>query len=217
MGCGEDHVRRKINRDAMYHVLKSLWFTKEDVIFVVLKEGIILVMFGPIEDRNKILNLTPWLFDQYLFAIVPYVKEVAIEVGRSIGEVATIDWRAIDGGWVDYIRLGVKIDVLKPLRRAVHLVDRDGTKIKRKNWGMSQMAKKDGNGEVNTFTMVKEKDKAKAMEEESASSSPMEKRPTKVIRDSLGKFKCKRKRIRGNNGESNEESPNRQVREKAHR
>ncbi|MBA0833972.1 hypothetical protein Goarm_006376 [Gossypium armourianum] len=110
MGCGEDHIRRKITRDAMYHVLKSLWFTKEDVIFVVLKEGIILV---------RVFNIP---FD-YLD------KEVAIEVGRSIGEVATIDWHAKDGGWVDYIRLGVKIDVLKPLRRAVHLVDRDGTEI----------------------------------------------------------------------------------------
>ncbi|MBA0717412.1 hypothetical protein Golax_005238, partial [Gossypium laxum] len=80
-------------------------------------------------------------------------KEVAIEVGRSIGKVATIDWHAKDSVWVDYIRLGVKIDILKPFRRAVHLVDRDETEIKRKKLGDELNGEKDGNGEVNTFTM----------------------------------------------------------------
>ncbi|PPS13247.1 hypothetical protein GOBAR_AA07397 [Gossypium barbadense] len=56
-------------------------------------------------------------------------REEAIKVGRAIGEVAVIDWHYKDGGWVNYIRLRVKIDVLKPFRRVVHLVDRDGTKI----------------------------------------------------------------------------------------
>ncbi|MBA0596556.1 hypothetical protein Gorai_013372, partial [Gossypium raimondii] len=56
-------------------------------------------------------------------------KEVAIEVGRAIEEAAAIDWRDKDGGWVNYIRLRVKIDILKPLRRVVHLVGRDGTEI----------------------------------------------------------------------------------------
>lgn len=47
----------KVDRDTMYHVLKSLSFTKEDVNFVSLKEGVILAKFGTIEDRTRILNL----------------------------------------------------------------------------------------------------------------------------------------------------------------
>ncbi|MBA0715750.1 hypothetical protein Golax_014636, partial [Gossypium laxum] len=38
-----------------------------------------------------------------------------------------IDWRDRDGGWVDFIRLRVKIDVSRPLRRVVHLVGREET------------------------------------------------------------------------------------------
>ncbi|KAK5812074.1 hypothetical protein PVK06_027473 [Gossypium arboreum] len=140
----------------MYRILKSLWFTKEEVNFAALDEGVIFVKFGAIEDRRRILNLSPWLFDQCLFALLPFVKgqdlveyafnitpfwtriynipleqkdrQVAIDVGEAIGEVLAIDWRDRDGGWTDYIRLRIKIDVFKPLRRMVHLVGSDGIK-----------------------------------------------------------------------------------------
>ncbi|MBA0770683.1 hypothetical protein Gotri_019286 [Gossypium trilobum] len=149
----------KVNKNAVYRVLNSLWFTKEDVNFVELKEGVILVKFGVIEDRMRILNLPPWLFDQCLFAMLPYVKDqdldtyalnispfwlrifnipleymdkqVGIDVGKAIGEVVAIDWRDNDGKWTKYIRVRVKIDVLKPLRKVVHLVRNDGIEIVR--------------------------------------------------------------------------------------
>ncbi|MBA0880459.1 hypothetical protein Goshw_009868 [Gossypium schwendimanii] len=125
----------KVNKNAVYRVLNSLWFTKEDVNFVELKEGVILVKFGVIEDRKRILNLPPWLFDQCLFAMLPYVKDqdldtyslnispfwlrifnipleymdkqVAIDVGKTIGEVVAIDWRDNDGKWTKYISVKV--------------------------------------------------------------------------------------------------------------
>ncbi|KAH1082470.1 hypothetical protein J1N35_022231 [Gossypium stocksii] len=46
-----------------------------------MKEGVILVKFGNVEDRKKTLNLSPRLFDQYLFAMLPYVK------GKEIGSL----------------------------------------------------------------------------------------------------------------------------------
>ncbi|MBA0585918.1 uncharacterized protein LOC105795840 [Gossypium raimondii] len=145
----------KVNREAMYRVLKSLWFTKEEVNFVALNDGTILVKFGNIEDRTRMLNLTPWLFDQSLFPLFPFVKgqemddyefnimpfwiriynipfeqmdrEVAIDVGKAIGEVVAIDCHDKNGRWTEYIRIRVKIDVLRPLRRVVHLVGSEGT------------------------------------------------------------------------------------------
>ncbi|MBA0803111.1 hypothetical protein Gohar_013359, partial [Gossypium harknessii] len=116
---GKIMAKEKINSEAMYRVLKSLWFTKEEVSFVTLNGGVILVKFDNIEDRTRILNLMPWLFDQCLF--------VAIDVGKAIGEVMAIDWRDRDGGWMDFIRLRVKIDMSRPLRRVVHLVGREET------------------------------------------------------------------------------------------
>ncbi|KAG8478724.1 hypothetical protein CXB51_028563 [Gossypium anomalum] len=47
----------KIKKEAMYRVLKPLWFTKEEVSFVALNEGFILGKFGSVEDRLRILNM----------------------------------------------------------------------------------------------------------------------------------------------------------------
>ncbi|MBA0788661.1 hypothetical protein Gotri_000014 [Gossypium trilobum] len=49
----------KVNREVMYHVLKYLWFTKEEVNFVALNEGVTLVKFSAIGYRTRNLNLTP--------------------------------------------------------------------------------------------------------------------------------------------------------------
>ncbi|MBA0818382.1 hypothetical protein Gohar_021530, partial [Gossypium harknessii] len=65
----------KINREAMYRVLKLIWFTKEPVSFVFMDEGGVL------------------------------------------GELVAIDWRDRKGCWIKYLRIRVKTDVSKPLRR----------------------------------------------------------------------------------------------------
>ncbi|PPS07712.1 hypothetical protein GOBAR_AA12932 [Gossypium barbadense] len=55
------------------------------------------------------------------------LRMVAIDVGKTIGDVVAIDWRDRGGGWTDYIRIRVKIDVLRPFRRVIHLVGSEGT------------------------------------------------------------------------------------------
>ncbi|MBA0780567.1 hypothetical protein Gotri_004657 [Gossypium trilobum] len=74
----------KINREAMYRVLKLIWFTKEPVSFVFMDEGAYLVKFGIIEDRTRILNMAPWLFDQCLFSIL---TQVVVDIGGVLGEL----------------------------------------------------------------------------------------------------------------------------------
>ncbi|MBA0653561.1 hypothetical protein Goklo_020722 [Gossypium klotzschianum] len=71
---GKIMAKEKINREAMYRVLKLLWFIKEEVSFVNLNGGVILVKFDNIKDRTRILNLMPWLFDQCLFVMLPFIK-----------------------------------------------------------------------------------------------------------------------------------------------
>ncbi|TYH01825.1 hypothetical protein ES288_A09G090400v1 [Gossypium darwinii] len=48
----------KVNREAMYQVFKSIWYTKEEANFVAMK-GVSFVMFENVEDRKRILNLSP--------------------------------------------------------------------------------------------------------------------------------------------------------------
>ncbi|PPD79093.1 hypothetical protein GOBAR_DD23980 [Gossypium barbadense] len=123
----------KVNRDAMYRVFKSLWFTKEEGNFVALKEGVILVKFGNKEDRKNqdldayTFNLTPFWLRIFNIPFEYMDRQVAMDVGKAIGEVVAIDWRDRDGGWTEYIRIRVMIDVFKPFRRVVHLVGSDGT------------------------------------------------------------------------------------------
>ncbi|MBA0748111.1 hypothetical protein Gogos_004963, partial [Gossypium gossypioides] len=64
----------KINREGMYRVLKSIWFTKEPVTFVSIPEGHFLVKFGSLEDRTRIFNMSHCLFDQCLFSMLPFVE-----------------------------------------------------------------------------------------------------------------------------------------------
>ncbi|KAH1031472.1 hypothetical protein J1N35_043646 [Gossypium stocksii] len=94
------------------------------------------------EDRSRILNLTPRLFDNCLFAMLPFVRgkkidtynfnvspfwvriynipleymdrQTAIDVGNAIGELEAIDWKDRNGGWTEFLRLKIKIDISKP-------------------------------------------------------------------------------------------------------
>ncbi|MBA0608597.1 hypothetical protein Godav_020794, partial [Gossypium davidsonii] len=54
---------------------------------------------------------------------------ITLEVGNAIGEVIAIDWRNRNGGWVEYMRLRVIIDVLKLLHRVVQFVNSEGAKF----------------------------------------------------------------------------------------
>ncbi|MFQ6662714.1 hypothetical protein Gotur_030472 [Gossypium turneri] len=70
----------------MYRILKPLWFTKELVSFMEMANGLYLVKFGAVEDRERIFNLPPWLVDQNLFAMVPFIR-----VGKWRGGVEILE------------------------------------------------------------------------------------------------------------------------------
>ncbi|KAB1998687.1 hypothetical protein ES319_D12G107100v1 [Gossypium barbadense] len=71
---GKIMAKEKLNQEAMYRVLKSLWFTKDEVSFVALNEDVILEKIENVEVRSRILNLMPWFFNQCLFSMLPFIK-----------------------------------------------------------------------------------------------------------------------------------------------
>ncbi|KAK5843370.1 hypothetical protein PVK06_005825 [Gossypium arboreum] len=147
----------KPNREAMYRVLSSLCFTKYEVNFVALNEEVILIKFGCVEDRNRIFNLMPWLLDNCLFTMLPFVKDkeletyefnispfwmriydipleymnrqIVMDVGKAIDELVAIDWKDRNRGWTEFMGLKVKINILNPLRSVVRLVGRNGVEM----------------------------------------------------------------------------------------
>ncbi|KAK5839499.1 hypothetical protein PVK06_008296 [Gossypium arboreum] len=72
-------------------------------------------------------NITPFWMKSYNIPFEQMDRQVAIDVGKGIREVVAIDWHNRDGGWTEYIRIRVKIDELRSLRRVVHLVGSEGT------------------------------------------------------------------------------------------
>ncbi|MBA0789193.1 hypothetical protein Gotri_025330 [Gossypium trilobum] len=115
----------------MYRVFKSLWYTKEEVDFFALKEGVLIVRFGYQEDRRRILNHKPWLFDRCLFSMLPFEKgkdiesyelwwlpfwlriyniplklmdrQTALDVGNTMGELLAINWKDRNGGGLNLL------------------------------------------------------------------------------------------------------------------
>ncbi|MBA0839344.1 hypothetical protein Goarm_005082 [Gossypium armourianum] len=91
---------------------------KDEFSFVALNEDVILVKFENMKDRTRILNLMPWLINQCLFVMLPFIKgqeldgyefnihpfwirifnipleqmnrQMAIDVGKAIGDVVAI-------------------------------------------------------------------------------------------------------------------------------
>lgn len=57
----------------MYRVLRSLWYTKEWVNFVEVEDN--LIKFGSPEDKDRILSLAPWSFDQHNLSLLSFVKD----------------------------------------------------------------------------------------------------------------------------------------------
>ncbi|KAK5833211.1 hypothetical protein PVK06_017029 [Gossypium arboreum] len=109
-------TKEKFNREAMYRVLKSLWFTKEPSLLAMV----------PFIKRQILgqynFNIIPFWIRVYNIPFEQTDRQVAIDIGSEVGEVMAIDWRDREGCWIGYIRIRIKIDVSKPLRRVVYLV-----------------------------------------------------------------------------------------------
>ncbi|MBA0600360.1 hypothetical protein Gorai_006548, partial [Gossypium raimondii] len=118
---GKIMAKESPNREVMYRVFKSLWFTKEEVEFVALKEG-----KGKGMDSYE-FRLVPFWVRIYNIPIKLMDRQTALDVGNAIGVLVAIDGNDRFGGWIEFIRIKVKIDIEKPLRRVVRFVDKDGS------------------------------------------------------------------------------------------
>ncbi|MBA0811002.1 hypothetical protein Gohar_002941, partial [Gossypium harknessii] len=125
--------------------------------------------------------------------------QAAIDVGNALGELIIIDWKDRFGGWTEFIKLKVKINVSKPLRKVVKLVDKEGVEIIGviKN-GLELIKQKtqmnDDKEEIQTNLRDENgqpeyKGKERSCEEESLSISPIDRRNQKTMRDGMGRFK----------------------------
>ncbi|MBA0837807.1 hypothetical protein Goarm_009928, partial [Gossypium armourianum] len=154
--------------------------------------------------------MSPFWLRVYNIPIELMDHQTALDIGNAIGDLVAIDWKDRNRGWTEFMRLKVKINVLKPLRRVVKLVDKDGLEM----IGLLKYERLPDfcyecriiGHTVKKCTFFKE-GKEKGGEEGSISNSPLERKSYSAMRDGLGRFKSKRKRHRGSNGENTDESP----------
>ncbi|PPR92676.1 hypothetical protein GOBAR_AA27996 [Gossypium barbadense] len=101
--------KKKVNREAMYRVLKSIWFTNDEVQ----------------ELDGYDFNINPFWIRIFNIPLEQMDRQMAIEVGKAIKDVVAIDWKDREGWWIEFIRLKIKINESRPLHRIIHLVGRD--------------------------------------------------------------------------------------------
>lgn len=136
------------NKKALKSVMGSLWKTRGGLEISDLEDDVLLFKFKNPVDKARVLETGPWLFDRFLLVLfdpgdggfneesfkiseswvqlhgVPSLFRTAKMgevIGKQIGQVVRID-KDREGRCKDnFIRLRLKFDVTKPLRRGVHI------------------------------------------------------------------------------------------------
>ncbi|PPR85699.1 hypothetical protein GOBAR_AA34985 [Gossypium barbadense] len=159
------------------------------------------------EIPNREAMMSPFWIRVYNFPLEFMDRQMAIDVGNALGELVAIDWKDHFGGWTEFMRIKVKIDILKPLKRVLRIVNKDGGErigvlkyerlpdfcylcglightLKRCNNNKRENEESLTNlrekGEQNDA-----KGEEKAYEEESMSTSPLERRPIRPMEGCL--------------------------------
>ncbi|KAK5819926.1 hypothetical protein PVK06_024960 [Gossypium arboreum] len=80
------------------------------------------IMASEVPNRE----LSPFWLRIYNIPIELMDRQLALDVGNAIEELVVIDWNDRNGGWTEFMRIKVKIDVLNPLRKVVRMIDKAG-------------------------------------------------------------------------------------------
>jgi hypothetical protein len=141
---------RRIQKEAFKTLMSRLWKTAEAVTFKEIQDNLWLLEFPNREDKGRVLEGRPWLFDRSLLVLkeidentppshmdfsnaffwiqlhgMPLTcmnREVGLRIGRSIGTVEDIDVTGDGVGWGRCLRIRVSIDITKPLERGRAIV-----------------------------------------------------------------------------------------------
>jgi hypothetical protein len=141
---------RRIQKEAFKTLMSRLWKTVEAVTFKEIQDNLWLLEFPNREDKGRVLEGRPWLFDRSLLVLkeidentppshmefsnalfwiqlhdMPLTcmnREVGMRIGRSLGTVEDIDVTGDGVGWGRCLRIRVSIDITKPLERGRAIV-----------------------------------------------------------------------------------------------
>ncbi|KAK8976349.1 hypothetical protein V6N11_074224 [Hibiscus sabdariffa] len=110
----------------LWCVLSKAFEKKDKVISIsILKQNFFRIKFPSWDTRNDILSRGPWTIKDSWLALAPFDQshQIGDSLGAIIGKVIKIDTHQIDLNMVDYLHVGIILDVTKPIRRCVAIGD----------------------------------------------------------------------------------------------
>jgi hypothetical protein len=136
---------RIIPREYYKAPLTRIWHPMGSVTFNVIGENLFIAEFEYEEDKSRIFEGKPWIFDGYLVSLVDFDgltppeelnfdyasfwirmynlplacmgKSIGEKIGSSVGLVEEVDVLEEAAGWGEYLRVKVSIELSKPLAR----------------------------------------------------------------------------------------------------
>lgn len=150
-------TEKNINVRAMRSKMADVWKPAMGVNIKVLKDGIFLFQFYHIDDMQWVLKGGPWSFDNALLVIntikagenpvtvplnevdfwiqihglpVGYMSEiVGKQLGNFFGTFLQYDAKNNSSIWRDCMRLRIRVDVRRPLKRKKKICKKDKTEV----------------------------------------------------------------------------------------
>lgn len=147
-------TEKTINDRAMKSKLADVWKPAMGITIKELESGIYLFQFYHPEDLNWVMNGGPWSFDNIMLALavippgenpvkVPLVsiniwiqihdlpsglmtEAVGKQLGNFFGDYITYDHKNDSSLWRDCMRIKIKLDIRKPLKRKKKITNSKG-------------------------------------------------------------------------------------------
>ncbi|XVE61132.1 hypothetical protein DITRI_Ditri06bG0015200 [Diplodiscus trichospermus] len=101
----------------MMATLKIIWKLSREVDIAALEDNLFLFKFQCERDKDRVLEGAPWSFDKHMLLFHEFKGELRPEEYCLRQQRFGLD----AGGWANFLRLRMEIDITKPLRRAVKL------------------------------------------------------------------------------------------------
>jgi hypothetical protein len=136
---------RLVSRETIRNYFMDWWKPLKSITFKILGDNLFLIDFEDLEDKERVLNGRPWVFEGSLFIVedfdglTPPSKftfdkaafwvrmidlplacmslEIGKRIGASMGEVEHVDTDGEGIGWGKYLRVKIRLDLHKPLQR----------------------------------------------------------------------------------------------------
>lgn len=150
-------TEKSINLRAMRTKMADVWKPTMGISIKELEQGLYLFQFFHKEDMNWVVKGGPWSFDNAMLALEPVgeyedpvkvplwhvsiwiqihelpmglmTESVGKALGNFFGEFLEYDTKNNTSIWREYMRLRVKLDVRKPLKRKKKITKKDGKEI----------------------------------------------------------------------------------------